>query len=142
MTNHLTKNTDAGDGRYVIFKQNRGASPEHTSGSDLCLQKSATRSSCWMRAGRYEGLALGQQLFEFLDQFRFQNVFDRVCVAVDMARGDVSLSNEIQLPQAVVAHSTAGFAGAGLSQMPALLGVHSDHAIPSSPPDELIHSMG
>lgn len=54
--------------------------------------------------------------FEFADELGTEDVFDHVSVAIDVARGDVGVLDEIGLPEPVIAGDSGGLAEAGFGK--------------------------
>ncbi|MFT6594738.1 MAG: hypothetical protein ACJAT3_000705, partial [Akkermansiaceae bacterium] len=53
---------------------------------------------------------------ELVDDFGAEEVFHHVGIAVDVAGGNIGVSNQIEFPEAVVSGDSRGFAKAGFGE--------------------------
>ena len=78
-----------------------------------------------MRAGKHgnPGDSVAEDAFEFAHEVGFEDVFDHVGIAVNMAGGDVGVGDEVGFPEAVVAGDAGGFAETGFAENDGVVGV-------------------
>ena len=60
-------------------------------------------------------IAAGECLLQLFDKFGIEDMFDEICVTVDVAGGDVGMEDEVGFPETVVSGDRPGIAGSAFS---------------------------